>query len=89
MDKVMEVQQEILITGSSPVALGGSGANSGSNQFRGQKTIPGQASEKDKVTPENRYWHIFDYLDSLKNLIEEKAKKAGDNLISEEMKRDE
>jgi len=32
----MEVQQEMLMSGTSPGTMGGGGINSGANQFRGQ-----------------------------------------------------
>jgi len=65
MDKVMEVQQEMLMSGMSPGTAAGGGAGSGSGPLRGQKKNPGP-NDKEKTTPENRFWHIFDYLDSLK-----------------------
>lgn len=65
MDKVMEVQQEMLMSGMTPVTAGAGGASS-AGQLRDKKKNQGQANEKDKANPENRYWHIFDYLDSLK-----------------------
>jgi len=65
MDKVMEVQQEMLMSGMSPGTAASGGAGGGPPAIRGQKKNP-SATEKEKATPENRYWHIFDYLDSLK-----------------------
>ena len=44
---------------------------------------------KQKPETESRSWQILNFLTDLKNLVEEKATKIGDHLISQELKEQE
>ena len=43
---------------------------------------PKDGTKPDKE--ENRWWQIYDYLDTLQQHVNDKAHKVGDNLINEE-----